>query len=156
MNIDPIIDHQAWIDKDILSSRAEPDLDDFDSLQGIFFLVKGRLFLARSLNQGSQFWVRWTVNLSRYHFLVFTGHCILLLVPYYHIKFSTYLTRIRSTFYNRSSDCHHILSKRIRVTIPSGSVISNWLDVSHLIGASTSCARWAIVNSSSLCATSMT
>jgi len=32
-------------------------------------------------------------------------------------------------------------------------VISSWLDVSHLIGASTSCARWAIVNSSSLLAT---
>ena len=62
MNIDPIINHQAWTDKDILSSRAEPSLDDFDSLQGIFFLVKGRLFLARSLSQGPQFWVRWTVN----------------------------------------------------------------------------------------------
>ncbi|EHE78752.1 hypothetical protein SPAR24_0066 [Streptococcus pneumoniae GA11663] len=32
--------------------------------------------------------------------------------------------------------------------MPSESVISNWIDVIHLIGASTSCARWAIVNSS--------
>ena len=58
MDINPIIDHQAWIDKDILSSRAEPSLDDFGSFKDLPFLVKGRLFWrearAKARNSGSE------------------------------------------------------------------------------------------------------
>ena len=109
MNIDSIIDHQAWIDKEILPSRTKPSLDNLRPLQGVWLLVKSSLFLTRSLSQGPQLGVKWMIGFSCYHFLVFTGHCILLLIPYYHIKFSTYPTRIRGTFYNLFSDFYHIL-----------------------------------------------
>ena len=60
MDIDSIIDHQAWIDIEIFSSWTKPNLDDFGSLQGIFFPVKGSLFWreawAKARNSESNGW----------------------------------------------------------------------------------------------------
>ena len=56
--------------------------------------------------------------------------------------------------YDMFSSSHR--SKRMRVTIPSGSRRSTSLECSHLIGASSSCACLTMARSSSLLSTSRT